>query len=364
MKNSKKTILLCTVIYSFIFYKQTIGANILIFSLTILASLFYNDRRSFYNPKNQILSIGVILSSCCSVVHGSILSVWTTVFSLLLLSSTVLFTEHSILTNLVSSIYSQLTAPVFQIREIIKNKKDEGNIDFRGMLKYLVPITFGVIFFLLYKNINPLFEKYTQVISLDFISFNWILFTLIGFILILSFFKQRRIAQLDHWEANNSTEIKTDKNFSPKWNENFAIKSLFITLNLMLVLVNLMDLNYLYLDSGMPDDLTHKEFVHNGVGTLIFSIILGISILLYFFRGQLNYSKNNKTIKSLAILWIGQNIFMVLSTSIRNTMYINQALLSYKRIGVYFWLVLIVVLLLYCFFKIKNNADSSNKCEI
>ena len=58
----------------------------------------------------------------------------------------------------------------------------------------------------------------------------------------------------------------------------------FFILNAMLLFINLLDVNYLYLGSGMPLGMTHKQFVHKGVDTLIFSIVLGIVVML-FFRG-------------------------------------------------------------------------------
>ncbi len=118
-----------------------------------------------------------------------------------------------------------------------------------------------------------------------------------------------------------------------------------------------MDVNYLYLGQGMPDGIIHKEFVHKGVGMLIFSILLGIIILLYFFRGYLNFSKHQSILKVLAFLWGAQNVFMVFSTSIRNTMYIDAALLTYKRIGVYFWLLFALLGLITLFIKLHKNKS-------
>jgi hypothetical protein len=140
-----------------------------------------------------------------------------------------------------------------------------------------------------------------------------------------------------------------------KWNEGIAFTLLFIFLNLMLITVNIMDIHYLYMGEGMPDGLAHRQFVHKGVGMLIFSIILGISILLFFFRGALNFSKNKQLLKVLAYLWVIQNIFMVASTAMRNTMYIDEALLSYKRVGVYFWLLFAFIGLITLFIKLYKN---------
>ena len=62
--------------------------------------------------------------------------------------------------------------------------------------------------------------------------------------------------------------------------------------------------------------------------------------MLYYFRGRLNYHSKNKTLKLLAYVWIAQNIFMILSTAYRNNMYIEESGISYKKIGLYVYLML------------------------
>ena len=63
-------------------------------------------------------------------------------------------------------------------------------------------------------------------------------------------------------------------------------------------------------------------------------------------------------LKMLAYLWIIQNIFMIFSAAFRNNMYIGECGLSYKRIGVYIYLLLSLTGLVTTFFKIfkiKSN---------
>lgn len=77
---------------------------------------------------------------------------------------------------------------------------------------------------------------------------------------------------------------------------------LFVMLNLMLLFINVLDVIYLYVSDSLPEGITHTQFVHNGVGMLILSIILGISIILYVFRNALHFDKDNRIIKALVRL--------------------------------------------------------------
>jgi hypothetical protein len=105
----------------------------------------------------------------------------------------------------------------------------------------------------------------------------------------------------------------------------------------------------------MPKGITQAQFVHNGVGTLILSIVLGASIICYLFKGELNFIQENKTIKLLVYVWIAQNIFMVFSTMLRNNLYVHNCGLTGKRIGVYYYLFFTIIGLLFTAYKIYKQ---------
>ncbi|MBL4734196.1 MAG: DUF4173 domain-containing protein [Flavobacteriales bacterium] len=274
------------------------------------------------------------------------------------LPGAIVYHRSAVLLDLLFSAYTTLGSVVFLILDGIGAKRSGKSRNWLKILNVLVPLVLVVVFFLIYKNMNPLFEKFTEDISLDFISMEWVWFTLGGLLLIYSLFRNRRISRIDNWNQNRPIEIDQVGLSGPRWNEFMGFSILFVVLNLMLLVVNGMDLNYLYLGAGMPESVTHKAFVHKGVGMLIFSIFLGITILLFFFRGFLNYVEKSKFAKWLAFAWIAQNAFMVISTAIRNTMYIDQALLSYKRIGVYFWLFFALIGLATTLIKLHKNKTS------
>jgi len=353
--NKKTTSILClTALYSIFFYHQHAGINFLIFTIAAIAFFYFQDKTIFKSKAVLVVSFAAVFAASFLMVNDSTLSGWATVVALLVLPGVIINRRSSVLIDLFSSLYSTTISPAFMIVEMIESGKNGKGKGFLHLLKYIVPIVFVIAFFFIYRAMNPLFEKFTQEIA-EFISLEWVFFTLGGFLLVYSFYKQKRIAGLDDWEKNGAIAIDEAAVRPPKWNESVAFLLLFVALNAMLVVVNLMDVNYLYLGQGMPDGITHKEFVHKGVGMLILSIILGISILLFFFRGALNFSKNKTFIKALAFLWVLQNIFMVCSTAIRNTMYIDAALLTYKRIGVYFWLFFAIIGLITLFIKLKQN---------
>lgn len=356
MNKKTASLVALTALYSILFYEQHVGLNFLLFTISFLGLFFYQDKSSLKSKSVLLLSAAALFSATFAVIHGSYLSLWATIISLMVIPGAMMNKRSNILIDLGTTIANIGGSSVFMILEMVESGKNGKSNSFLQLLKYLVPTVFIVAFFFIYRSMNPLFENATQEIA-DLISLSYIFFTLGGFGLIYSVYKQKRSKELDEWESKWDLNIVEAELKTPKWNEGIAFIVLFIFLNLMLFSVNFMDINYLYLGEGMPDGITHKQFLHKGVGMLILSILLGISLLLFFFRGTLNFSKNKIVIKALAFLWVVQNVFMVVSTTLRNNIYVDEALLSYKRIGVYFWLLFALIGLITLFIKLFKNKS-------
>lgn len=344
MKKTDWAILICTAAYSILFYDQSPGINFLIFSvLCVIFLLTVNF--SLIREKNWILYAGLsIYTGICVLIYGSLLATWANIICLFLLAAASINNSSSVFLNLFSSIYSSFGSLIFIIMELFNKQAMRNRKLFQKSLTILFPLFFIIIFFLIYKSSNPLFKIYTRYINLDFISVGWFFFTISGFLLVYGFFKNKRIDDLDQLEKNQPIKLeKKDIQNWFVWNEKTAASILFITLNVMLLLSNALDINYLYLGAGLPAGITHKQFVHNGVGLLVLSILIGIFLIIFFFRGNLNFENNNKFLKILVYLWIIQNLIMIYSTGIRNNIYILDALLTYKRIGIYFWLLICAI---------------------
>ncbi len=99
-----------------------------------------------------------------------------------------------------------------------------------------------------------------------------------------------------------------------------------------------------YLSAGeLPEEVTYTEFVHQGVNVLIISVVLAIAMVMYFFRGNLNFLSNSQRLTYAAYVWIVQNAVLMVATAVKNTEYIERFGLTHKRIGVYVYLLLTLI---------------------
>ncbi|MGQ0827583.1 MAG: DUF4153 domain-containing protein [Bacteroidota bacterium] len=365
MKKNDWAIIISVLLYSLLFYKQSAGINFLLFNMAIVGILLYRDVSLLKSKVWLAVALGALVSSFFIFMYGSALAIVANLFSLFILSAISINTKTSFITGIFLTICSVGLSFMHIFLDWIKRKSSiitetSHRPLYVKLFLIIIPFLITILFFIFYQSANPLFYEFTKDINFDFISIGWIFFTLSGLLLMYGFFHNRRIhkiVELDSSASLNLTpELASRNNF---FNNLMRIDTeyisgivLFSMLNVLLLMVNVLDLNYLWLDGTLPKGIKHKEFVHDGIGTLITSIVVAIFIILFYFRGELNYYKDNKWIRIMAYIWIIQNAFMIFSTAYRNDMYIEESGLSYKKIGVYVYLLLTLIGLTTTFIKV------------
>jgi hypothetical protein len=132
---------------------------------------------------------------------------------------------------------------------------------------------------------------------------------------------------------------------------------LFGGLNMLLLMMNIMDIDRVWLNFEFEGQYL-QQFVHYGTIVLIIAILLSIVLVLTFFRGNLNFYKKNIWLKRLCYLWLGQNAILAISAGVRNFYYIQHYSLAHKRIAVMFFILLVLYGLFSVFIKIRDTRSS------
>ncbi|ALD20630.1 DUF4173 domain-containing protein [Hymenobacter sp. DG25A] len=116
---------------------------------------------------------------------------------------------------------------------------------------------------------------------------------------------------------------------------------LLALVNLLLLVVNAIDINWIWFGFHPAPGFDLTQFVHEGTYVLILSILVAMGILLWFFRRNLNfYQPGLRALRVGATIWVLQNAVLAISVALRNYYYIQHSGLAYKRIGVYGFLLL------------------------
>jgi len=373
MKKTDWLLVLATAAYSYLFYEQTAGINFLLFTILMVVLSFVKSNALVKKDRKwQFTAFASLLTAINVVIINSGLAVLANVISLILLAGFSRLPQASLFVAAINSLYSlAASALFFTFNKAESNQKQQKTqaLYFASFAPHsipvvMVPLFIFLIFLGLYSSANPAFGYLISLINFKFISWPRVWFTIAGFWLVFGFFRQlilTSLTQRDLITGDTLFRLRKPLVHAVKYGglkqEYQGSYFLLVILNILLLFFNLSDAFYLTI-GDLPADVPYSEYLHQGVYTLIFSILLAIGILLHVFRGNLNFFRQNKNLKILAYTWLLQNLLLVLLTLTKNSIYIQGTGLTYKRIGVYTYLLLTAIGLVTSFikiFQVRNN---------
>ncbi len=361
MKHIK--LIIASILFSTLFYNQQIGLNLSIFSVLSLVILAISNTHKFRNKITICYSIIYAFTAALVFIQHTNLSILANIIAFITLVGSVTESKSSIYVQWYNGIYTSIVG-YFHRRFINQNIKEEETkkktIDALHLTKLIgIPLVFIIGFIVLYKNGNPIFNDIISQINFDFINLQWLLFTALGYYLFSNIFSPVQIDSATNIDLQTSNTLRQSKVSSVE-----ALKKEKQLGTTLLLLLNILIVFYIITDviSLTTTNSTHASVlssqVHNGINTLIASIIIAIIIILYFFRGDLNFFKDNKMLKNLSYTWIFLNAVLVFLIATKNYNYIASFGLTYKRIGVNIYLFLTLIGLITTLLKVSKIKNS------
>lgn len=369
-------VLLLAVLFDRLFWEQEIGLNLSLFALAAMG-VSLALRRTASVAARWALG-GLLMSAAMLVVHGSVVAAVGTLACLAV--SAVLLLEprqRNLPVALVGAFLNGVFAPL-GVAGLLNNGLKQlpaTRSGWRWTRLGFVPVLVGALYFLIYRAANPRFEAMTAGF-LDGL-FNLLgdlfaeLFTphvfFLGLGLLVSAALVHRFAPHlfagPEWPMNASLIRQRHKR--PHWLPALSMGALdrerrmcillLMLVNALLLVVNLIDISWVWIGFTVEEGFSLKQFVHEGTWLLILSILLSIAILLYLFRGNLNFHPEARPLRLLATTWIAQNFILGISVFLRNYHYIHFHGLAYKRIGVIVFLALVLVGLVTLHLKVHER---------
>lgn len=347
-------------IFHLLFWREAFGLNLILFSAAAILLL-----RKF-NPveRREWLYLAPFIASTIGVVfiHSS--------FSLvgLFLTAITYFgyianREYSVVENFSNSAISFFTLRDWEISIPERYGLIKRPIPFGRKLSIaIIPSVIFILFYSFFVKANPVFEDLHHRTFAQFASFFesvdrvWLMFMILGTFIVRWAMLSTRPAYLQFNPQDNLLRRSKRRigRMSNLKKEYYTAILVFGSLNVLFFIVNIIDINYVWFQVSLSEEFSLKSFVYNGVGWLIAITLISAGMLLYFFRGSLNFYPNNAWLKRLAIIWTVQNIVLSLSVSIRALHYIQFHGLAPLRIGVLLFTLIITIALIAVILKITN----------
>lgn len=353
----KIVIIIASFLFSILFYNTTIGLNLSIFSLVTVVFLIIYNTEKFKSKTILLHTFAYALSAVFVFVNHSSLAIIANCATFFTLVGTVSNHYSSIYVHWLNGIYTTMAGFFHRnldVNEKLQKTDWKKDIDIAHWAKLIViPLVFIIIFILLYKNGNPIFNNLVSKINFDFINIQWVLFTILGYYLFSNISKPVHVEPATSIDLKTKNELHHSTNFSEEKlkKEKQLGMTLLGFLNLLLVFYIVTDIiSMSSIETTVASELSNH--VHSGINTLIASIIIAIGIILYFFRGDLNFYTQNKTLKYITFSWIALNIILIILIAFKNQIYINSFGLTYKRIGVHIYILLTLIGLISTYLKV------------
>jgi hypothetical protein len=377
-KSIISTVLFCigALLFNLFFWHEKQGLNTLFFDIFIVIALWRLDRESFSTPSVKVVILGTLLSAALIVYHNSLLVKWIHVLSFatmigLVQQRELRFLGYALIQYFIN--WFEVPSEFIHSLKSLPILRGQTNLAKRlngAVLTVLILPVFYLIYYLANAKFAELSDQFWGTVF-SFFSFDIniyrVLFFILGIFIVGAVVWQQRwfdFFQKDAAFAENLAQPEALETNTVTYQNAF---NLIIALNILLFINNVIDIRYVWFgEISGKTALELKEYVHEGTYILIFGIVLAISIILWFYRGDLNFwdsqteegnngQKQAFLLRGATTTWLMQNALLALSVGVRNVQYIFHFGLAYKRVGVFVFLLLTLYGLRLLYLKIKGK---------
>jgi Domain of unknown function (DUF4173) len=211
------------------------------------------------------------------------------------------------------------------------------------LVAWIVPLTVFAIFLTLFSSANPLIEHRLMQIDLRALfalidswrlAF-WLLVACLIWPLIHRRIKSRPAREVVSSLTTPAAASDLDYLLGP-----LAITRSLVLFNALFALQSALDLTYLWGGAALPDGMSYASYAHRGAYPLIATALLAAGFVLLAMRPG-GPAESSRLIRPLVLVWIAQNILLVISSIFRLDLYIAVYSLTYLRLAAFVWMGLV-----------------------
>jgi len=131
-----------------------------------------------------------------------------------------------------------------------------------------------------------------------------------------------------------------------------------VVMNLVFAVQLVLDSRYLVFGDALPDGMTYAEYAHRGAYPLVFTVLLAAAMVLAVFRPG-GVARQSVWVYRLVVIWILQNVALMVSAAIRLSAYVEAYSLTRLRVAAAVWMVLVAGVLLLLIWRITSERDNA-----
>jgi hypothetical protein len=333
----------------FLFYMEGMGWAVGIYTFLILfVLLFFNPGLTHTRPGKVIIAINCVLVFAL-IENPSGLTITLSFFgvtSMALLSHPG-WTHNALMW--LRGVFDFWTQNIFRVlkdAKLLKNlfpKESNPNQPGIHLKHWVLPLGLSLVFVILFAGANPILIRWLDLINWDWIldqftlerTLLWSLVIIVCWPLLQPKFrlKQGSMREEDFKDVRDIIRYLFSRE---------SILYSLIIFNLLFSAQTVMDLIYLWGGRALPDGMSYAEYAHRGAYPLIATALLAGAFLVIALRPG-SATEGMRSIRYLVYCWIGQNVFLVISSIWRTVLYIEEYSLTYLRLAALIWMGLVAL---------------------
>jgi hypothetical protein len=229
------------------------------------------------------------------------------------------------------------------------------------LVAWIVPLSFFAIFLALFSSANPLIEyrlmqidlrRLFELIDSWRLAF-WAFVTCMIWPLIHRRIKSRPVLPNETQPAVAAEAAGLDYLLGAQ-----AMTRSLVLFNALFALQTALDLTYLWGGATLPDRMSYAEYAHRGAYPLIATALFAAGFVLVAMRPG-GPAENSQPIRPLVLIWVAQNILLVISSIFRLDLYVAAYSLTYWRLAAFVWMGLVAAGLFLILIQIIQRRPNS-----
>ncbi|WP_313028749.1 DUF4153 domain-containing protein [Soonwooa sp.] len=359
-------LILCfSIMFFLLFYDESAGINLALLGAVYSIVIYALTPKFLRSERLKVMLIFSLVSCGAFAYYGYFISFFAIVISVFLLRLFSLSKELKPILTIPLAMGQGLSFPFrfFSFKEWLPKTNTEICVQ-KVLAVVVIPSAFLMVFFAIYT-----YESDTFAIFFGNINFNFNIYEVLA-ISFLGFFIAFNV-----WNITIPSFIySSNHHFRNDFvNEDIAQKPTFdfldlnlerlsgvvslLLLNVMLVFF-LFSFNYEQFYVGESSAAELSGATHERVNAVILSIIMAVLVIMFYFKSNFNFDNQAVWLRRLVYIWILLNMLLVFSALIKNLEYVTELGLTYKRLGVFGFLLMALLGLALTFYKIYKRKTN------
>ncbi|MGC1496139.1 MAG: DUF4173 domain-containing protein [Sulfitobacter sp.] len=224
----------------------------------------------------------------------------------------------------------------------------------RIFMGWVMPVTLGLVFVLLLLEANPIAQGWADALwrlELNLPNVDRTLFWLFLVPFVWTALCVRKMRE----RLRGSVRLQKMGPAREGLINPASVTRALIMFNAVFALQTAMDVIYLYGGVGLPDGITYAEYAHRGAYPLVITALLAGGFALLTRR----WTDGNQMLRGLLMLWVAQNVALVVSSLVRLELYVEVYGLTHLRVSAAIWMALVaggLALILWQVWKGHHNG--------